>query len=222
MKKSLPLFFLLFVISVMPGFAQFFPKVEKPSSPEMSLLVLQGSHDEDGKMGKIENMNFTGWAPAVTGPDGKVVPFRNFDAGADFTNIYYAENLKAGEYKLIGFYHVYTDIAKLTEYQKTHPNFIPRFTPYEENPYHVKQMIPVKEPVVVALEPNKVMTFGSYVIKFVWTGGMGGTTSDRWKAVEEKSFITSDPKNETVLRYMKTWATPAWKKWNEKNAVAPL
>ena len=222
MKKRMPLFLVLFVSSVISGFAQFFPKVEKPSSPEMSLLVLQGSHDEDGKPGKIENVNFTGWAPAVTGPDGKVVPFRNFDAGANFTNIYYAENLPAGEYKLIGFYHVYTDIAKLTEYQKSHPNFMPKFAHYEENPYHVKQMIPVKEPVVVALEPNKVMTFGSYLIKFVWTGGMGGTTSDRWKAVEEKSFITSDPKNETVLRYMKTWATPAWKKWNEKNAVAPL
>lgn len=222
MKKSLNLFLLLFVLSVIPGFAQFFPKVEKPTSPEMSMLALQGSHDEDGKLGRIENMNFTGWAPAVMNQEGKIVPFRNFDAGADFTNIYYAENLPVGEYKLIGFYHVYTDVDKLREYQKKFPNFIPRFTPYEENTYHVKQLFSVKEPVVVKLEPNKVMTFGSYLIKFVWTGGMGGTTPDRWKAVEEKSSITSDTKNETVLRYMKTWATPAWKKWNEKNAVSPL
>jgi hypothetical protein len=219
MKKKLTLTIFALLLFVAQGFAQFFPKVEKPTSPEMSMLALQGSHDEDGKPGKIENMNFTGWAPAVMNAEGKVVPFRNFDAGADFTNIYYAENLPAGEYKLIGFYHVYTDVDKLREYQKKFPNFTPRFTPYEDNPYHVKQLFNVKDPVVVMLEPNKVMTFGSYLIKYAWTEGMGGTTTDRWKAIENKTSVISDPQDATVLRYMKTWATPAWKKWNEKNVI---
>lgn len=220
--KTRTVIFLMLSLYAVQGFSQFFPKVEKPSTPEMSMLAIQASHDEDGKLGKIENMNFTGWAPAVMNSEGKVVPFRNFDAGADFTNIYYAENLPAGEYKLIGFYHVYTDYSKLEEYHKQFPNHIPTFSPYKEMPYHVKQLFSLKEAVIVNLESNKIRTFGSYVIKFKWVGGMGGTTPDRWKAIEEKTLLTAEPQNETVLRYMKTWATPAWKKWNEKNAATKL
>lgn len=222
MKRHLGFLCVLFSLIAVRGFAQFFPKVEKPTAPEMSLLVLQASKDEDGKMGKIQNMNFTGWVPAVMNAEGTVVPFRNFDAGADFTNIYYAENLPAGEYKLIGFYHIYTDYTKLEEYQKKFPSHMPSYTPYKDMPYHVKQLISLSEPIIVALEPNKIQTFGSYLIKFAWVGGMGGTTPDRWKVIEARTSIAADPKNETVLRYMKSWATPAWKKWNEKNSATQM
>lgn len=214
--------FLLLSLCAAKGFSQFFPKVEKPSTPEMSMLVLQSSRDEDGKLVRIINFNFSGWAPAVMNSEGKIVPFRNFDAAADFTNIYYSENLPAGEYKLIGFYHVYTEYSKLEEYQKQFPNHIPTFSPYKEMPYHVKQLFSLKEPVVVVLEPNKIMTFGSYMVKFKWVGGASGTTPDRWKAIEERTLLTTEPQNDTVLRYMKTWATPAWKKWNEKNTATKL
>jgi len=222
MKKQLLILSFLLSFSAGNGFAQFFPKVDKPTAPEMSLLVLQASKDEDGKAGKLQNVNFTGWVPAVVNAEGTAVPFRNFDAGADFTNIYYAENLTAGEYKLIGFYHIYTDYTKLEEYQKKFPSHLPSFTPYKDMPYHVKQLFSLPEPVIVALESNKIQTFGSYLIKFTWVGGMGGTTPDRWRAIEAKTSVTADPKNETVLRYMKTWANPAWKKWNEKNSATQL
>ena len=72
MKTRIVLSILLSFIA-MKGFPQFFPKVEKPASPEMSMLAMQASHDEDGKLGKIENMNFTGWAPAVMNPEGMVI-----------------------------------------------------------------------------------------------------------------------------------------------------
>ncbi|HDP74415.1 MAG TPA: hypothetical protein ENN49_00800 [Bacteroidales bacterium] len=206
------------------GFAQLFPKVDKPKSDEMSMLVLQFAYDNDGKMENVLNMNFTGWAPAVKGLDGKIVPFRKYDMGANFTNIYYAENLPAGEYTLIGFYHVYTDYGKLKEFETAQgKQHIPSYEPYVDRPYHVKQLIPLKQAVVVKLEPNKVMTMGSYAVKFKWVGGASGTTDDRWKVIEDQTSITlEDPASETVIRYIKTWATPAWKKWNAKNPVEPL
>ncbi|MEI7499607.1 MAG: hypothetical protein WCK84_04075 [Bacteroidota bacterium] len=206
---------------VLSGYAQLFPKVDKPTSPGMSMLVLQFARDENGKMSRIVNMNFTGWAPAVKGPDGNIVPFRNLDGAADFTNIYYAENLIAGDYALIGFYHIYTDFSKLNAYEKEKARpVIPSFAPYKDMPYHVKQLIPLKEAVNVALVADKVMTFGNYAVKYKWVGGSAGTTDDRWKVIEEETSITlADSKSDTVLRYIKTWATPAWKLWNAKNPV---
>ena len=58
--KTYIVLFLLLSLYAAKGFSQFFPKVEKPSTPEMSMLVLQASHDEDGKLGRIVNFNFTG------------------------------------------------------------------------------------------------------------------------------------------------------------------
>gem|GEM_PF-367686 len=221
MKRTSLLIAAMLLFGVLTGFAQFFPKVNKPTSTDMSLLVLQFSRDDEGKMGRITNFNFSGWAPAVMGPDGNVVPFRNFDAGADFTNIYYAENLPAGDYKLIGFYHVYSDYSKFDQFQRPVADKIARYAPFENLPYQVKQLIPLKEAVTVALVPDKVMTFGSYAVKFKWKGGPGGTTDDRYKVIEEETSITlAESQSEVVLRYIKTWATSAWKLWNAKNQVA--
>jgi hypothetical protein len=224
MKRSVISAMAFVCLVVSTGFAQLFPKVDKPTSDEMSMLVLQYAQEKDGKMENVLNMNFTGWAPAVKGPDGQIVPFRNYDKGADFTNIYYAENLPAGEYTLLGFYHVYTDYGKLKEYETSiGKTIIASYDPYGNLPYHVKQLIPLKQEVVVKLEANKVMTMGSYVVKFKWVSGMAGTTDDRWKAKEDETSITmEDPKSETVIRYIKSWATPAWKKWNAKNPANPL
>ncbi|MGE0076332.1 MAG: hypothetical protein AB7S48_00580 [Bacteroidales bacterium] len=223
MKQIIFTLILVLGLGTMSINAQLFPRVTKPSSPEMSMLVIQFAHDDNGKMGNVNNMNFSGWAPAVMGPDGKVIPFRNFDAGADFTNIYYSENLPVGEYKLIGFYHVYIDYSKLDEVRKGAPDKLTKYAPYEDLPYHVKQLVNLSEPVVVTLEPNKVMTFGTYAVKYKWFGGLAGTTDDRWRVVEDETSITvAEPQNNTVLRYIKSWATPAWKKWNAKNDATVL
>lgn len=223
MKQFLFTLGIIFCISATSN-AQLFPKVKKPSSPEMSMLVLQLSHDNDGQMENVINTNFTGWAPAVKGPDGNIIPFRKYDAAADITNIYYSENLPAGEYTLIGFYHVYTDYGKLKEYEaEIGHQHIPSYEPYENKPYHVKQLFELAQPVKIQLIPNKVMCLGNYAVKYKWVGGAAGTTDDRWRVVEDETSITvAEPQNNTVLRYIKTWATPAWKKWNAKNDATPL
>jgi len=211
-------------LGIITVFGQLFPKVTKPTSPEMSMLIVQFAHDEGDKISSVANTNFSGWAPVVKGPDGSIIPFRNYDAGANITNIFYAENLVAGTYTLVGFYHVYTDYSLLDAYEKeVEKAIIASYGPFENYPYHVKQIIPLKEPVTISLEPNKIMSLGSYAVKYRWVGGMGGTTDDRWKVVEDETSITqADPKSDTLLRYIKPWATPAWKKWNVKNPATPL
>ncbi|HPX06315.1 MAG TPA: hypothetical protein PLC17_10300 [Tenuifilaceae bacterium] len=223
MTKSLQLLTALLFAGILGANAQLFPKVSKPESNEASMLVLQFGHTNDGKLETVTNLNFSGWAPAVINANGEIVPFRKYDAGADFTNIYYAENLAAGTYKLVGFYHVYIDYSKLDEMRKGNPDKMTKYAPYENLSYHVKQLFPLQDTVTVQLEANKVMTFGTYAVKYAWVGGLAGTTDDRWKANEEKTEVTtSKPDDNTVLRYIKTWATPAWKKWNAKNDVSPL
>jgi hypothetical protein len=140
------------------------------------------------------------------------------------TNIYYAENLKAGEYTLIGFYHVYTNYGKLSEYEKEiGKQFIPSYDPYADNKYHIKQIFSLNEPVKINLVANKVMSLGSYAVKYKWVEGMAGTTDERWKMNESQTAITkSVPFDEYILRYIKAWRTPNWKKWNEKNPATPL
>lgn len=204
--------------------AQLFPRVDKPATPEASLLVLQFAHDDAGAMRNVLNTNFTGWAPAVKGPDGKIVPFRSYDAASGFTNIYYSENLAAGEYTLVGFYHVYTDYGKLKDYEaQIGRQHLPSYEPFADKPYHIKQLFELAEPVKVTLEPNKVVSLGSYAVTYKWVSGASGTTDDRWKMVDGDTKITlSDPTSTTVQRYIKTWATPAWKKWNAKNEASSL
>jgi hypothetical protein len=222
MKRIVALTFMI-SLGLSMGYAQLFPKVDKPTSPEMSMLVIQFAHDNDGKMDIVSNLNFTGWAPVVEGPDGKIIPFRNFDSGAGITNIYYAENLVAGEYTLKGFNHLYTNYTKLDEYKEATGEKLARYAPYENLPYHEVQFFALAEPVMVNLEPNKVMSFGSFAVKYKWVSGAAGTTDDRWKAVEDYSAITLEkPLDDHVLRYIKPWRTPAWKGWNVKNSASPL
>jgi hypothetical protein len=223
MKKLAIISSALFFLTLLNAKAQLFPKVDKVASPEMSMLVIQFAHDNEGKMENVSNLNFTGWAPVVEGPDGKIVKFRNFDAGADMTNIYYAENIEAGEYTLKGFNHLYTNYTKLDEYKNETGEQFAKYAPYENLPYHEVQFFALSNPVVINLEPNKIMSFGSFAVKYKWVSGAAGTTDDRWKAIEDYSAITLEkPYDDYVLRYIKPWRTPAWKKWNEKNLANPL
>jgi hypothetical protein len=204
---------------------QFLPKVDKVKSDDMSMLAVHfGQEDETGKLVLAQNMNWSGWAPAVVGPDGEEVAFRNFDSGADITNIYYAENLKAGEYTLTGFYHVYTDFSKLEPYKAQSGEKMARYAPYEKLPYHVRQHFPLSSPVKIDLKANSMAAFGTFMAKYEFKEAFyGGTSDDRSKVVEETfKYVTEKPMDDYILRYMKPWATPAWKKWNAKNPATPL
>ncbi len=222
MKKSFIITVSLIFLGVFSGYAQLFPKVDKPKFDDASMLVLLFSKD-DGILDKIINYNFSGWAPAVLAPDGSIVRFRTFSAGADITSIVYAENLTPGEYVLTGFYHVYTDFGKLEKYKQENGDIITKYAPYDDMPYHSKQHIPLKEPVKIKLEPNTIMSLGSYAVVFKYVGGVGSPTDDRYKLAEEETAVTIEkPDDDTALRYMKPWATPRWKKWNAKNPAEPL
>lgn len=207
------------------SFAQLFPKVDKPTSDDMSLIAIEFGQEEDGKIIMANNVAWSGWAPAVKGPNGEEIPFRNFDSGADITNIYYAENLPAGEYTLTGFYHVYTDFDKLDEYRsKTGDDDLTRYAPYENLPYHVRQHFALSSPVTIKLEPNTMASFGTFIVKFRHVEAFyGGTTNERSKVVEEDfKYVSEKPLDDHILRYMKPWATPKWKKWNAKNPATEL
>jgi len=201
-----------------------FPKVSKAKSDDMSMLALQFASNENGGLTNVINANWSSWIPAVTDSDGNLVKFRHFGAGADVNNIYYAENLEAGEYTLTGFYHIYTDYGKLEEYKKEKgETYTAEKAPYKNLPYHIKQLIALKEPVKVNLEANKMMSLGTYAVTFKYIGGLNGTTDDRWKAIEEETMITKEePESDYILRYMKSWATKKWKMWNAKNSAEKL
>ncbi len=224
MKRTILLLAAILYLGISSSFAQLFPKVDRPTTDDMSMLAMQFSRDKDGKYENVLHINFTGWAPAVKGPNGQEIQFRVFSAGADMTVLYYAENLPAGEYTLTGFYHVYTNYDKLDEYKKqvNNPNYSPVYEPYANNPFHVKQHIPLSKPVIVYLEPNKIMSFGSFAVKFEYFEGAAGTSADRWRVNDETSITLEEAHSDYVLRYMKPWRTPAWKRWNEKNPASAL
>lgn len=223
MKRTLLSTLVLVLLMSTNGFSQLFPSVNNPKSADMSILAMQFSIDEDGVLGKSTNLNFTGWAPAVTGPNGEIVPFRVFNTGADINTIFYAENLEAGEYTLTGFYHVYTDYDKLDEYTaETGDKSLVSYEPYANRPYHIKQLMALSEPVVVNLQPNSMMAFGNFAAQFQHHEGLAGTSPDRWRAKDSSKITVEEPHDEYILRYMKSWATPKWKRWNAKNSATPL
>jgi len=219
MKRLLSIVVVVLAFGVNASFAGLFPSVNKPDSPDASMIAMQFSVDEKGELIAFMNSNASMWAPVVKMEDGSIVEFRWFTGGVDMTAIYYKENLVAGKYTLIGFQHVYTDYGKLAEAEKAKgSSIIPDKNPYENEPYHIKQLFELDNPIEFALEPNKIMTLGHYAIKYKYKEGLSGTSDDRWKVREDETKIMmTDSEDQSLLNYMKPWATKKWKMWNAKN-----
>ncbi len=214
---------LLLFFGAVPGFSQLFPTVNRPSSDEMSMLVVLFGQENEGKMDIVLNLPYSGWAPAVIGPDGKEIPFRNFDSGVDISNIYYSENLVSGEYTLTGFYHFSIDYSELEKYKEETGEDRARYAPFDNMAYNVRQLVALEEPVIINLVPDIVMTFGTFAVVFDYISGMAGTTDDRFQLDESKTrYSTIKPLDDHILRYIKPWRTRAWRGWNEKNSAEPL
>ncbi len=219
MKKIIISLSLIFVVGISSTFAGLFPKIDKPNSPEASLIALQFSIDDKGELIPFSNTNVSMWTPVVKKEDGTIVEFRVFNGGADMTTIYYKENLTAGKYTLLGFNHVYVDYGKLHKYEEELGKpFTLYKEPYANKPYHVIQFFPLDKPYEFTLKPNVMMTLGNYVIKYKINGGVAGTTDDRYRVIEDETkIVMADKEDQSLLAYMKPWATKKWKMWNAKN-----
>jgi hypothetical protein len=197
----------------------FFPKVDKPNSPDASMIVLQFGIDNKGELETFSNANWSMIIPVLLKEDSSLVPFRVSTGLVDMTNFYYKENLKAGKYTLTGFMHVYTDYGKLAEYetQKGSTEIVAK-NAYDDKPYRVKQFFPLEKPVVLDLKPNIIASLGMYVMKYKYKEGISGTSDDRWKMQEDYTkIVLADSEDQSLLSYMKPWATKKWKMWNAKN-----
>lgn len=220
MKKIFSLLLIVITIGISTSYAGLFPKVDKPNSPDASMIALQFSIDNNGNLEPCVNANWAMWAPVVKMEDGSLVEFRVFNGGANITSIYYKENLVAGKYTLVGFNRIYTDFDKLDEYKKIprNENHVVPKNAYDDKPYRVRQLIAIDSPIEFTLEPNKIMTLGHYVIKWKVKEGPDGTSADRYSAIEDQTKIMmADSEDQSLLIYMKPWATKKWKMWNAKN-----
>jgi len=221
MKKIIGLLIVSFV-GITTSFAGLFPSVSKPSSPDASMIVLQFGIDDAGKLIGCANTSAFAWVPVVKDSDGNIIKFRVFNGGVDMTTIFYKENLKAGEYTLEGFNHVYLDYGKLDAYRiEKGTKEAAKEAPYDNLPYDVVQFFALDEPVKLNLEPNKIMSFGNYGVKYKYKGGLAGTTDDRWMLVEDETkIILANSEDQSLLNYISSWATKKWRMWNAKNPAA--
>jgi hypothetical protein len=219
MRKILVSLSLFLVVGITSTFAGLFPSVSKPNSPDASLIALQFSIDDQGELIPFTNTNVSMWTPVVKKEDGTIVEFRVFNGGVDMTTIYYKENLTAGKYTLLGFNHVYVSYDKLHKYEEElGKTVVLAKEPYAHKPYHVVQFFPLEQPYEFTLDPNVMMTLGHYAIKYKNNGGITGTTDDRYKVIEsETKIVKADKTDQSLLVYMKQWATKKWKMWNAKN-----
>jgi hypothetical protein len=199
-------------------YASIFPGVDKPDSPDASLIALKLDVDERGELTVFLNANWSVIVPLVKKEDGTFVDFRMV------TGKYYKENLKAGKYTLVGFRHVYTDFGKLEEYKKANgikddDLYFVKKDAFDNMPYHIKQDFLFDEPIEFTLKPNAMMSLGEYVLKYrKGNGGAKGTSDDRYK-ITKYELMMSDPDDDSILHEMKQWSTKKWKMWNEKNPV---
>jgi len=219
MKRLYSLVLVLIFAGINITYAGMWPSVDKPNSPDASMIVLQFSEDVKGNIETYMNSNAFMWAPIVKKEDGTLVKFKVFTAGADMTNIYYKENLVAGKYTLVGFHFVYTDFGELDKYRaETGDKKGPykHFYDYDEVPYHIRQVFPFDKPIEFTLEPNIIITLGHYVIKKRVKEGFTGTSDDRYR-VTRAEIMMADSEDQSLLTYIKPWATKKWKLWNAKN-----
>lgn len=206
------------------GFSQLFPKVDKQKSPDLSLIVLQFGKEVSGAQEKISNINVTAWIPIIEDEAGNMVKCKDFGGAlVHVLNIYYAENIKPGKYKLKGFYHIYTDYDLLDEFEKTNPNHIAVHSPYDLKPYHVKQEFLFEQELEFEVGAKTFVSFGTYVASCNFVGGLSGTTADRWKITEDDfKYLKILKDDDYPGRYIKTWASPRWKKWNAFNPFSEI
>ncbi len=218
--KKLYLLILFISTGLSSAWAGFFPAVDKPETPESSLIALQFSIDNKGELETFANLNWSMWTPIVKKEDGTIVEFRVNTGLVDMTTLYYKENLTPGKYTLIGFEHVYTDYAKLSKYELTHGKVFVTKNPYDDKPYRVKQFFPLEEPYEFTLKPGTMMTLGHYVIKYRYKEGPSGSSHDRYRVVEDRTkILMADIEDQHVLELMKPWATKKWKLWNKRNPL---
>ena len=220
MRRIFNLTMVFVFLGVFSSYAGLFPSVDKPNSPDASMIALQFSIDDNGNLEPCVNANWAMWAPVVKMEDGSLVEFRVFNGGVDMTTIYYKENLVAGKYTLVGFNRIYTNFDKLHEYRAEigNENYIVPKKAYDDMPYRVRQLIAVDSPIEFTLEPNKIMTLGHYVIKWQVKEGPNGTSPDMYSIIEDQSKIMmADSEDQSLLTYMKPWANKKWKMWNAKN-----
>lgn len=190
-----------------------FPFATAPATPQSSMLVVEVGTGKPALSDNLSNLNFSGWAPLVLDQAGKEIAFNNFDTEARLDSFFYAQNLPAGDYTLMGFMHVYADYG-LYDSGKV----VVSYEPYAKRPWHVRQVFPLPRPVKLTLKPASVETFGRYLIEFAYKEGASGKSNDRWM-VKPDSFkynaiLSADKK---ALRVMKNWAAPAWVPWNKLN-----
>lgn len=220
MNRKFSLFIALVFVGVFSSYAGLFPSVDKPNSPDASMIALQFSIDNNGNLEPCVNANWAMWAPVVKKEDGSLVEFRVFNGGVDMTSIYYKENLEAGTYTLVGFNRIYTDFDKLKEYKSKPGNeghVVPKKA-YDDMPYRVRQLVALDLPIEFKLEPNKIITLGHYAIKWQVKEGASGTSPDMYSLVEDQTKIMmADSEDQSLLSYMKPWANKKWKLWNAKN-----
>lgn len=224
MKKLICVFATLLMAGSL-SFGQLFPKVDKIASPESSMLVFQLGKKTEGKYEKVSNISATGWLPILENSVGELVQFRTFGGAlANVLHVYYAENLKPGKYTLKGFQQFYVDYGILEKMkQEQGKDIMIYYRPYENNEYHLRHDFPLPEVIEFELAAGTVMSLGTYIVEYQMVGGWSGTTDDRWKVKEESfKYLTVDPKDEYPLRYIKSWASPRWKKWNAINPATKL
>ena len=222
MKRAYSIIALLLIIGVNNfTFAGLFPSVDKPESPDASLIVLEFSIDNRGELESFANANWSVIIPLVKKEDGSYVDFK-MQVSAYMT-IYYRENLKAGKYTLVGFRHVYTDFGKLKEYKKANgikddDLYFVKKDALDDLPYHIKQEFLLDAPIDFDLKPNTMMSFGKYVFKYrKGNGGAKGTTDDRYKITRGEIMMVDVDDVSLLSRLKRNWTSKKWKLWNEKN-----
>jgi len=219
MKRGITIVSAFVLLISLSSFMGLFPRVDKPNSPDASMIVLEFAVDNKGELENFANANWSMWIPELINEKGELVQFRWATGLADINDFYYKENLIAGKYTLKGFTHVYTDYGKLKEYEteKGSTEMVAK-NPYDGKPYRVRQFFPLEEPVVLDLKPNIISSLGKYVVKYKYKEGVSGTSDDRWKMLEDYTkVVMADPEDQSLLEYMAPWATKKWKMWNAKN-----
>ncbi len=211
MKKLgalLPLLLVLVLVSSCISLGSFFPNVVSPLESDSSLLVVEAGIPGEGP---LFNSNASGWAPWVVDANGKMVPFKTFDAESRLDSFFYSENLASGKYTLKGFYHIFVDYSKLSE------GTVALYDPFANYSYHVKQEFPLDKPVEIVLGKGEMATFGRYFISYNWVEGIAGSSDQRWRVNPSTIKISGDKDDQKALRVAQNWRTPNWTLWNQRN-----
>lgn len=214
MNKKLFLLLVILQLFLLNGCLTLVPaNVDPVAEPGVSsLLLVEASLMENYGMGYRDSSNQNvdeGWYPLVEGPDGSLVAFKYSNRGSKGGPYYYAENVSAGRYTIIGWRYLW---MTQTKFLNT-PIKDLKFGGPEPRPFQNVDDRMLDTPYSVDVKAGTIATLGTFSIKYAVVSAKD-MNADNKREIFQFEWTGHDKAGTNIMSDITSWKDDNWPQWN--------